>query len=201
MTTGLDSKSFKRLQLNAGVFLKDFDYSNIETLAELKAAIAAAMQDDAHRMGATRGGGNFQAVPTTRQIEADGKRYEFVGSTVYDYWDIRMSGTLLEFTKGTFKALLSTADEENIGTGMTRFTIRTQPDEEDFINLVWVGDTSEGYVLISLKNALNTAGMNFTFTDKGEGTLPFEFHAHQDKVEDYETAPVDIILIEPAVAA
>ncbi len=198
MLTGLDSKSFKRLQLNAGVFLKDFDYSNIKTLDELKTALAAAMKDDTHRLGATRGGGNFQAVPTTRNIEADGKRYEFKGSTVYDYWDIRMSGTLLEFVKGTLKALLSTADEETIGTGVTKFTIRTQPKDEDYLNLVWVGDTSEGYMLIGLKNALNTVGMNFTFTDKGEGTLPFEFHAHQDKVEDYETAPVDIILLEPA---
>lgn len=198
MLTGLDSKSFERLQLNAGVFLKDFDYSNIKTLDELKTALAAAMKDDTHRLGATRGGGNFQAVPTTRNIEADGKRYEFKGSTVCDYWDIRMSGTLLEFVKGTLKALLSTADEEAIGTGVTKFTIRTQPKDEDYLNLVWVGDTSEGYMLIGLKNALNTVGMNFTFTDKGEGTLPFEFHAHQDKVEDYETAPVDIILLEPA---
>lgn len=201
MTTGLDSKSFERLQLNAGVFLKDFDYSNIKSLEELKAAIAEAMKDDAHRMGATRGGGNFQAVPTTREIEADGKRYEFVGSTVYDYWDIRMSGTLLEFVKGTLKALLATADAETIGTGVTKFTLRTQPKDEDYMNLVWVGDTSKGYLMIGLKNALNTAGMNFTFTDKGEGTLPFEFHARQDKVEDYETAPVDIFLLEPAVAA
>lgn len=200
MLTGLDSKSFERLQLNAGVFLRDFDYSNIKSTSELKTALVEAMKDDTHRLGATRGGGNFQAVPTTREIEADGKRYAFKGSTVYDYWDIRMSGTLLEFVKGTLKALLATADEETVGTGITKFTLRTQPKDEDYMNLVWVGDTSQGYLMIGLKNALNTVGMNFTFTDKGEGTLPFEFHASQDKVEDYDTAPVDIFLLEPTAS-
>lgn len=195
MTTGLDSASFQNLQLNAGVFLKKFDYSSITTVEALKTAIAEAMENAENRLGATRGGGSFQAVPQTRNIEADGKRYEFIGSTVYDYWDIHMTGTLLETTPGNVRDVLSSADAVTEGK-VTKLTLRTQPEEKDYMDLVWIGDTSKGLMLIGLKNALNTAGMNFTFTDKGEGTLPFDFRAHQEKVNDYDTAPVDIIFLE-----
>ena len=195
MTTGLDSASFQNLQLNAGVFLKKFDYSSITTVEALKTAIAEAMENAENRLGATRGGGSFQAVPQTRNIEADGKRYEFIGSTVYDYWDIHMTGTLLETTPGNIRDVLSSADAVTEGK-VTKLTLRTQPEEKDYMDLVWIGDTSKGLMLIGLQNALNTAGMNFTFTDKGEGTLPFDFRAHQEKVNDYDTAPVDIIFLE-----
>ena len=195
MTTGLDSASFQNLQLNAGVFLKKFDYSSITTVEALKTAIAEAMENAENRLGATRGGGSFQAVPQTRNIEADGKRYEFIGSTVYDYWDIHMTGTLLETTPGNVRDVLSSADAVTEGK-VTKLTLRTQPEEKDYMDLVWIGDTSKGLMLIGLQNALNTAGMNFTFTDKVEGTLPSDCRAHQEKVNDYDTAPVDIIFLE-----
>lgn len=197
MVTGLTVETFKRLQLNAGIFLKNFDwtqYTTIETLAE---AIEAAATNTENRLGATRGGGSFVATPETRNIEADGKRYEFIGSTVYDSWEIRMTGTLLETTPGNVRDVLSTADMKEQSAGVTVLTLRTQPKEEDYMRLTWIGDTSEGFVLIDLKNALNTAGMNFTFADKGEGTLPFDFRAHQDKVTDYDEAPVQIVFLNP----
>ena len=82
-------------------------------------------------------------------------------------------------------------------------TIRARTDllPTDYLeNLVWVGNTSEGIILIALKNALNTTGATLTFADKGEGTLPFEFHAHADSVEDMEYAPFEIVYFEPTEA-
>ena len=106
-----------------------------------------------------------------------------------------MTGTLLETTPGNVRDVLSSADAVTEGK-VTKLTLRTQPEEKDYMDLVWIGDTSKGLMLIGLQNALNTAGMNFTFTDKGEGTLPFDFRAHQEKVNDYDTAPVDIVFLE-----
>lgn len=200
MVTGLTVKTFERLQLNAGVFLKEFDWTQYATLEALDAAIAEAIENEANRMGATRGGGTFTATPETRNIEADGKRYNFVGSTVYDSWDIKMTGTLLEVTPENVRDVLSCADIEDKKNGVKVLSLRTQPKEEDYMNLVWVGDTSKGLVLIELKNALNTAGMSFTFADKAEGTLPFEMHAHQDNVTDYDVAPVSIVFLEQAAS-
>lgn len=81
----------------------------------------------------------------------------------------------------------------------TTIKIRTDLKETDYIEkLCWFGDTSQGVVLIALDNALNTTGMTLTFTDKGEGTLPFEFHAHQSSVENMEYAPCEIIFFDKA---
>ena len=200
MTTGLDAKSLENLQLDAGVFLRNFDYSNIKTTAELRAALATAAANAANRMGATRGDGVFSAVPQRRSPEMNGKRYEYVGGTRYDSWEIKMTGTLLETTAQNIRDVLSTADFKKDGD-ITTLTLRTQPKKEDYMNLVWVGDTAYGMIMICLKNALNVAGMTFTFTDKGEGTLPFEFHAHQAAVTDYDKAPFEIKLLEEPAAA
>lgn len=199
MTTGLDAASLDNLQLDAGVFLRNFDYASYTSVAALKEALAAAAENPENRMGATRGDGNFSAIPQRRSPEINGKRYEFVGSERYDSWAIKMTGTLLETTAQNIRDVLSCADVEKNGD-VTTLTLRTQPKKEDYMDLVWVGDTAKGLILIALKNALNVVGMNFTFTDKGEGTLPFEFHAHQDKVGDYDKAPCKIVLLEETAA-
>ena len=195
MMTGLDATSLQNLQLNAGIFLKNFDYSGYADAASLRAAIAEAARNPDNRIGATRGGGSFRCVPVTREIEADGMRYAFVGSTVYDAWDIRLSTTLLEATPGNFRLAMGGADVQTQGA-ISTITLRTAPAPADYIShLLWVGDTSQGLLLIDLKNALNTAGLNLTFTDKGEGTIPIEMHAHQDAVGDADQAPVKVLVI------
>lgn len=200
MITGLDASSMKNLQLNAGIFLRDFDYSGCRDAAALRDAIVEAARSEKHRIGATRGGGTFQCTPQTRQIEADGKRYGYVGSTVVDAWDIKLTTTLLEATPGNFSLAMASADVVTQGS-VSRLTLRTEPRESDYIrSLVWVGDTSQGFVLIDMKNALNMSGLNLTFTDKGEGTIPLEMHAHQDSVDDCDAAPVTVLLIGGAGA-
>ena len=197
MTTGLSSKTFKRLQLNAGVFLKGFNHKSYQDLSALKAAIAEAIEDEGMRIGATRGGGTFECTPEVRNIEADGKRYEFIGSTVFDSWTVRLTGTMMEIVPENLSTVIAAAD---VTGEKGKRTIRARTDllPTDYIDsLVWIGDTSEGYILIALKNALNTTGATLTFTDKGEGTLPFEFHAHQDSALDMEYAPFEIVYFEP----
>lgn len=197
MITAVRTKTFKNLQLNAGAFLVGFDYSTIKTMSALKTALATALEDETKTLGATRGGGTFTATPEVRNVEADGKRYEFKGSTVFDSWNIFMSGTLMEITPVNMQRILATADVTNDATNnMKTIRLRTDVKDDDYLDsLVWVGDTSQGAMLIKLENALNTTGATMTITDKGEGTLPFEFHAHQSSVEDSEYAPVEIVYL------
>lgn len=201
MTTALRPKTFKNLQLNAGVFLVDFDYSSATDATSLAALISTALEDDTKLLGATTGGGTFVCTPEERQIEADGMRYPVIGSTVYDSWDIRLTGTMKEITADNLKRVIGTADITDAEGGkMHTIKVRTNVEEGDYIdNLVWVGDTSEGYMLIDLENVLNVAGMNMTFADKNEGTLPFEFRAHKgmDAVgDDNADAPVTIMMFD-----
>lgn len=200
MITGLRPDTFKNLQLNAGAFLLNFDHASYEDASALETAVLAALEAGTDILGATRGGGSFQCTPEVRNIEADGKRYEFKGSTIFDSWTVMLTTTLLEVNADNMQRVLASADVEETATTKKTVKIRTSIDAtKDYIeNLTWVGDTSEGLVLISLKNALNTSGLNFTFTDKGESTMPVEFHAHQESVQDMQYAPCEIVFFSKA---
>lgn len=198
MMTGLTPKTFERLQLNAGVFLVDFAYSTAKNAAELKTLVATAIASDEKCLGATRGGGSFECTPETRIVEADGMRYAYVGSTLNDVWKVVLKTTLLETTPSNFAKALMCADVDKNGS-VTTVRVRTQIEDTDYIpSLCWVGDTSKGMVLIKLDNALNLTGATFTFSDKGEGTLPVEFQAHQADLEDQEYAPFEIVFFDEA---
>lgn len=194
MTTGVRAATFERLQLNAGVFLVGFDESSATSVETLKALIAAAIEADEGMLGATRGGGSFECTPSLRNIEADGIRYQFKGSTVNDLWTIKLKTTLIESTPENFARALMSADvSTSTDKAVTTIKVRTAIKDSDYIpNICWIGDTSKGYAMIKLKNALNIAGATFTFTDKGEGTLPVEFQAHCASLEDQEHAPFEI---------
>ncbi len=193
MITGLRPETFEHLQLNAGVFLKNFDYSSIADAAALETAILAALEDGTDILGATIGDGSFQCTPTIRQIEANGMRYPVVGSTVNDMWTVKLTGTMKEITPQNFADALMCADVTANGA-KTIVKVRTDIEEKDYIpSLCWVGDTSKGFVLINLNNALNLTGANFTFSDRGEGSLPFEFQAHAKTLADMQYAPCEIV--------
>lgn len=200
MTTGLRASTFENLQLNAGMFLANFDYSTATDAATLGALLKTEREKTSGSalIGATRGGGTFVCTPNTRSIEADGKREEWKGSSVNDGWTIKLTTTLLEINATNLKRSFGTADVTNTEKKHT-IKIRTDIKDADYIDsLVWVGDTSKGYVLIAIKNALNTAGATLTWTDKGEGTIPVEFTAHQDGLETDGYAPCEVIFFDPA---
>lgn len=200
MTTGLRASTFENLQLNAGMFLANFDYSTATDAATLGALLKTEREKTSGSalIGATRGGGTFVCTPNTRSIEADGKREEWKGSSVNDGWTIKLTTTLLEINATNLKRSFGTADVTDTEKKHT-IKIRTDIKDADYIeSLVWVGDTSNGYVLIAIKNALNTAGATLTWTDKGEGTIPVEFTAHQDGLETDGYAPCEVIFFDPA---
>lgn len=200
MTTGLRASTFENLQLNAGMFLANFDYSTATDAATLGALLKTEREKTSGSalIGATRGGGTFVCTPNTRSIEADGKREEWKGSSVNDGWTIKLTTTLLEINATNLKRSFGTADVTDTEKKHT-IKIRTDIKDADYIeSLVWVGDTSKGYVLIAIKNALNTAGATLTWTDKGEGTIPVEFTAHQDGLDTDGYAPCEVIFFDPA---
>ena len=198
LTTGLRSETFKKLQLNAGIVLKDFDYSAITTASALKTAVAAA-KTAGNMLGATRGGGTFTATRETRSPEVDGKRYNYKGGMFVDSIDAYLSTTLLEITPDNLVTALGTGEATTSGA-KTTIKMHTAIDDDDYIeNICWIGDTAEeGFVIIALLNAINMADFSLTYADKNEGTLPVELHATQDEVDDYDYAPFEIVHFAPA---
>lgn len=190
-TTPLRRETYKSLQLNAGMILVGFDISTYTNATALKTALAAAIQDGTKLLGATRGGGTFTITREIREVEADGVRGPFVGSRIVDSADAYLSTTLIEITPEHVKKVINNADVDTTSANHIVVTIRTAIDDEDYLdNVIWVGDTSEGFMAIELENALNTADFTLTFADKNEGTMNAEYHAHRDDVGAVDTLPV-----------
>lgn len=197
MITGLRPATFENLQLNAGVFLEGFNASTYADADALEDAVLAALEAGTGVIGATIGGGTFVAEPSIRQIEADGMRYPIVGSTVNDMWTVRLTGTMKEINPENFKRVLLSCDADTSKPQVTVLTVRTDIEASDYIpQMCWVGDTSQGFIMIELDNVLNTAGATFTFTDKGEGQLPFDFKAHLSDVTKMDKAPFRIYFFD-----
>lgn len=200
LTSPIRPDAFKELQLNAGIFLVDFNHSTIATADALKTAIASAVTAGTNILGVTRGGGTFTVTKAIRTPEVDGVRYAFKGQDFIDSADAYLSGTLLEVNATNFKRLLSTGESVTEGK-KTTVTMHTavDPDTDYIPSLVWVGDIADGrLIMVVLDNAFNTADFSLTFTDKGEGTMPFEFHARQENVNDYDKAPFKVIFFDKA---
>jgi hypothetical protein len=202
-TSAIREETFENLQLNAGIILKNCDYSSIANAGALKTAIAAAVAGTTGALGsligATRGGGSFTVTRELRVPEVDGRRYGFKGDTFVDSVEAQLSTTLIEMTPSNLVDAFGSATATTSGA-KTTIKLGTVIDTDDYLtNICWVGDLSDGrYVLICLKNALNQADFTLTWTDKGEGTLPVEFHAKQADVNDYDYAPFEIVYFSPA---
>lgn len=197
---GLSTATPQNIQINAGLFLEDFDIgSTVTDAAAFKTLLETTVAAKTGVLGATRGGGTFVATPEVRELEADGKRYRTKGLTRIDSWDIRLTGTLIEAYPGNFKRTMITADVQESGKVET-LTLRTGITDADYIDkLSWVSLMGDGtYMVIEVQNVVNLDGLTFTFQDKNEGTIPFNFAAHHADITEQDTAPVKIMYFHPA---
>ena len=197
---GLSANTPKRIQVNAGLFIQDFEIPDTVTNAgTFKTLLSTTVAARTGVLGATRGGGTFVATPEVRELEADGKRYRTKGLTKIDSWDIRLTGTLIEAFQDNFKRGLITADVDTSGSVDT-LTLRTAIADADYIDkLSWVSLMGDGtYMVIEVENVINLDGLTFTFADKNEGTIPFNFAAHHADIVDQDEAPVRILYFHPA---
>ena len=125
MVTGLRPETFENLQLNAGVFLENFDASKYSDASALEDGILAALEANTGLIGATIGDGSFVAEPSIRNIEANGMRYAIVGSVVNDMWTIKLTGAMKEVNAANFKRVLASCDMDTSKANVTVLTVRT----------------------------------------------------------------------------
>jgi len=194
--SALREATFDHLQLNCGIFLKNFSYDSLADAEALLAAVLNAIENNTGMLGATRGGGTFNVGREMRNPQVDGLRYRFKGGSYVDSADPQLATTLVETTPENFAMALG----GTVTTSGKKKTVKmpTALSSGSYLtNLCWIGELADGaLVLICLYNALNTADLTFTFQDKNEGALSVEFHACQSDVHEYDYAPFEIVFFE-----
>lgn len=179
MLQGLTSRSISQLQLGAGVFLQDFDFRAAASAEELRALIAAAIEEGSGVWGLTTGPGMFRCRPLLHALGEDAGRIPTREDLSIDGWTATLSGTLAACSEQSLPLLLPGLIRHSEGRVITLRAPAELLRPACIPSLCWVGDTSCGLALIELTDALNVSGAAFTFLDGKEGSTPFEFRAHQ----------------------
>lgn len=203
--TPLRPETLQNLQLNAGIFIRNLDMSGITNATDLRTLLTGIINGTqtgkGSLFGATRGGGTFTVTRDMRTPDIDGMRYRFKKGQFVDSVDAYLSTTLVEL--GTEQNIVDAMGGTLSTTsgGLQKITMNTElPDSAYIDNVCWVGEISGGkIILILLKNAVNIADFSMTFADKNEGTLAVEFHACQEAVNDYATAPFEAYMLAPGI--
>lgn len=184
--SGFTTETAKSLLLNAGAYFKNFDVST----DNFDSAVTAGKL-----IGATKGGGEFSAVPEIRQIEVDGVAGRAKGLETIDSWDIYLKANVLEVKEATIQSgLAASSVDTSTNTNYDIITASNNLEVSDYIdNITWVGTLSGSNkpVIIQIFNALNTEGLKFSTTDKAEATISLTFYAHYTQ-DDLDTPPFKI---------
>lgn len=184
--SGFTTETAKSLLLNAGAYFKNF---NVDT-DDFDSAVTAGKL-----IGATKGGGEFSAVPEIRQIEVDGVAGRAKGLETIDSWDIYLKANVLEVKEATIQSgLAASSVDTSTNTDYDIITASNNLEVSDYIdNITWVGTLSgsDKPVIIQIFNALNTEGLKFSTTDKAEATISLTFYAHYTQ-DDLDTPPFKI---------
>lgn len=184
--SGFTSATAESLVLNAGAFFKNFTVGT----DTFDSAVTAGKL-----IGATKGGGEFSAVPEVRQIEVDGVAGRAKGLEVIDSWETYLKATVLEIKEDTLMLGLGAATKtENAQTGYDAISADASIELTDYIeNITWVGTLSGSNkpVIIQVYNALNTDGLKLSVQDKSEASIEMTFYGHYAQ-GSLDTAPFKI---------
>lgn len=184
--SGFTSKTMEKLLLDSGAFFKNF----VVGTDTFESAVTSGKL-----LGATQGGGNFEAKPELRKIEVDGIKGNAKGMAAVDSWSVKMGANVMEFDAQTIKLGLGIASIDT--TTNTKYDIisgKNAIESSDYLeNVTWVGTLSGSNepVIIQIYNALNVEGMSLDFKDKANGILAMNFDAHYTQA-DLNTPPFDI---------
>lgn len=164
--TVIPQNTFDNLQTDAGILLKQFDPSN--------PAVA-----DADIITATTGGINIVCQPTYSDYgeDVDNCPNNMKELKHLDGWNCTISTTALGTSPELIKLALGAADID--GEDTSKIVPRADLDQDDFADIWWVGDKSDGgLVAVQLLNALSTGGFSLQTTKNGKGQISLEITGH-----------------------
>lgn len=164
--TVIPQNTFKDLQTDAGVLLRNFD------------PLAPEAPADEDIICATTGGINPSCVATYSDLGADVDNCPtgMLELMHLDGWACSLSFTSLGVDAETIRLALGAAD---VDAESGKIIPRSELEADDFADVWWVGDKSDGgMVAICLKNALSTSGFSLQTSKNGKGQVAVTLSGH-----------------------
>lgn len=193
--TGYTKNTPKSFVLNAGAVIKNLKWEEMQWTGE--------------RLGATSGGNSLTLTQTIEQIEVDGV---FAGARGLDQiteGEASLTCNVKELTAENIRMAIlgkkSESDGEEYPEGYTVIETKGQIEDTDYLdNIAYVGTIagSDKPIIVILKNAICTSGLELEQTDGEQGVveMTFEGRVDEDNVDNM-ALPVTILYPDLNVSA
>lgn len=162
MITNLTKKQIENIQIDEGLIFLDYGEETERFLAP------------------TRGGGEFSASATVRDVEFDGRHGKTAGVQVIEDQSASLKVTTLDMSQENLALSIPNCTVENT-EGKKIKNPKTGPiDEGAYLKNVTMFAKTFGrhYKKISILNSMHEGGLNVKAVQKAEGELALEFLAH-----------------------
>lgn len=138
----------------------------------------------AERLGATKGGAEFNATKNIRDIEFDGQKGKTMGLQVIDEMNALLKFTILDTQLSTLAKTMPQADYDDVTKIIKNNQGGVIAAAKYFKNITMFARVAKGgYKKITLFNALNESDFVLSAAPKAEGEIALEFYAHWDPEE------------------
>ena len=181
--TKVSQDTFKEIQLEAGLVLKQFDPNGTAEVL------------DEHIVCATTGGIEIAWKPTFTDYgeDIDNVPTNMLEFKEVDGWDCSIAFTALNASAEVIKLALGAADVSG-----NKITPRFDMTKNDTADIWWVGERADGgFVACCLKNAMSTEGLTLKTTKKGKGQLSCTLTGHVS-IEAQDVVPMEFYVMEGA---
>ena len=171
MESKITKQQIENIQLDHGILIKNYGLESQEIIAPI------------------RGGSNFKVERTYRNIEFDGARGKTKGLKTIDDENATLTAKTLNASLDTFADKLPSAKitKDNTTGKITKIESSKMGiiDEEEYIkNITMFAEKISGeYVKITITNALDENGLDFSAVQKAEGEIELVYSAHHEYEE------------------
>lgn len=140
---------------------------------------------DERYLAPTRGGGEFNASVTLRDIEFDGRMSKTKGTQVIEEQEALLKITTLCLSPDNLKATIPNAVIEKDGEDQHEYIENPEcgvvNDDAYYKNVTLFCKTlGDEFIKVSIFNSLNENGLGFKAQPKAEAELALEIYAHDD---------------------
>ena len=186
MVTNLTKQQIENIQIDESVIFLDYGEDTEQVLAP------------------TRGGGEFVATVTVRDIEFDGKHGKTAGTQVIEEQGASIKVTTLCMSQENLAlAIPGCVVQDEDGNAISNPKTGIIPDSAYLKNITMFAKLISGkYKKITIYNPMHETGLTAKAVQKAEGELAFEFIAHYPHTDlDGDLWKVDEISSYPEAAA